>query len=143
MEHELPSQSRRNFLRTMAASAAGILLLPQSIALAEGDPWKLVSVSLETLDKIKEVGASMALELEATPLILVRTAADKIAAFSPICTHEKCMVTYGESEKKFHCKCHSSDFDETGKPLFGPAKDPLTRYATGIKEGKLIIRLPK
>lgn len=143
MDHKLPSRSRRRFLQTLAVSAAGVLLLPKSLAMAEGDPWTLVSVSLDTLDKIKVVGSSMALELQGTPVILVRTATDKIAAFSPICSHEKCMVTYGEAEKRFHCKCHSSDFDETGKPLFGPATANLTRYATGIKDGNLVVRLPK
>lgn len=134
--------SRRRFMATLAATAAGITLFPKLEAFAADTEWRFIGIPLESLEKIKAVGAGMAIEAEGTPLILVRTAEDKVAAFSPMCPHEKCAVSYVAQGKGFKCGCHESFFDDAGKPLSGPAKDPLTRYATGIKEGKLVVRLP-
>jgi Rieske Fe-S protein len=82
-------------------------------------------------------------EVKGKTVILVRTTDKKVVAFSPICPHEKCPVTYEADKKVFACTCHSSTFDMTGKSLGGPAKNPLTRYATALKEDKIIVELPK
>ena len=142
MKSDSHDVSRRRFLFTVAAGAAGAALLPSLTAFAADENWRFVGVPLESLDKIKDIGAGMALEADGTPLILIRTAADKIAAYSPICTHEKCAVAYVGAGKGFKCGCHESYFDDSGKPTSGPATLPLNRYATGIKEGKLVVRLP-
>jgi len=49
-----------------------------------------------------------------------------VRAISAICTHLGCVLKWIEDE--FHCPCHGSRFDPTGRVLSGPAPSPLPWY---------------
>lgn len=79
--------------------------------------------------------------------ILVRVTSDQYLAYSQKCTHLSCPVIPKPSEGVFHCPCHEGQFDlQTGEPLAGPPRRPLTRirlekkgdriFAVGITEGR-------
>jgi len=63
------------------------------------------------------------------PAIIVHTAGGQYKAFMARCTHLGCVVKYEGGEEggvpRFHCNCHGSVFDLTGKNLSGPAPRPL------------------
>lgn len=48
-----------------------------------------------------------------------------IHAFSAICTHQGCAVTWNQSEQAWDCPCHGSRFSTDGKVVKGPATEPL------------------
>jgi Rieske Fe-S protein len=65
---------------------------------------------------------------EEDPCILVRTAADRFAAYSQKCTHLSCAVYYAKEENRLECPCHEGYFSvEDGRVLQGPPPRPLPR----------------
>jgi cytochrome b6-f complex iron-sulfur subunit len=61
-------------------------------------------------------------------------------ALSARCTHLGCIVDFDSGTEKFHCDCHGSVFDISGKRIAGPAKKPLSRLPSKfMKNGDIII----
>ena len=76
--------------------------------------------------------------------ILIRTAPEKLLAYSQKCTHLSCAVIPNVEQGTIHCPCHEGHFDlATGRNIAGPPQRPLPRitlsirgdgiYATGIE----------
>jgi Rieske Fe-S protein len=76
--------------------------------------------------------------------ILIRTASDKLLAYSQKCTHLSCAVIPNVEKGVIRCPCHEGLFDlNTGKNIAGPPPRPLPRitldvrgdeiYATGVE----------
>jgi Rieske Fe-S protein len=62
------------------------------------------------------------------PCLLVRPAADRVAAFGQNCTHLRCPVVYEANAGRLACPCHAGYFDaEDGRVLAGPPVRPLPR----------------
>jgi nitrite reductase/ring-hydroxylating ferredoxin subunit len=65
---------------------------------------------------------------EHEPCLLVRVTDSRFVAFNQKCTHLSCAVIPRPAERIFACPCHEGRFDlETGAPLAGPPRRPLTR----------------
>jgi cytochrome b6-f complex iron-sulfur subunit len=63
-------------------------------------------------------------------------------ALSARCTHLGCMVVFDEIKREFHCPCHGSIYDISGKRLSGPAKKPLSSLPfRKEKNGDLVITI--
>ena len=58
-----------------------------------------------------------------------------VYAYSTICTHQGCAVTYKSSSKKLVCPCHGASFDPArdGKVVTGPAETPLAKVKIAVK----------
>lgn len=76
------------------------------------------------------------------PAILIRLPEDKAAlvgkefvAYSAVCTHLGCIVSYRSEEDVLFCPCHAGYFDPTnGKVISGPPKKPLPEIKLRIDE---------
>ena len=57
------------------------------------------------------------------------------------CTHAECLLSDGWVEgAAIRCPCHGSLFDlPTGKPLEGPAVEPVRVFATRVADGRVEI----
>lgn len=64
---------------------------------------------------------------------------ENVTAFSNVCTHLSCRVTWKEEAQSFVCPCHDAHFDIQGKVTAGPPPRPLDTYQTKIEDGKLFI----
>jgi len=138
------NEERRKFLGVASVAAVGLAVCP--IRLLEAGPakGKLVALPMSSLEKIAKIEGHMVLELKGRAVYLVRLSKKKVGAYSAICSHEKkCIVSYTPERKQFDCHCHKSSFNLKGKPLGGPATEPLERFPTAIKGEKLIIKLPE
>jgi cytochrome b6-f complex iron-sulfur subunit len=66
----------------------------------------------------------------------------ELLAFSAICTHEGCTVTYQPGESVIWCPCHDGRFDLNGRVLSGPPPRPLPKYAANRQpDGGIIVNI--
>jgi len=70
----------------------------------------------------------------AGPAILCRLGADRVAAFSRVCTHAGCLVDYDRQTRLLFCPCHGAEFDPSNHaaPVAGPAPVSLQAIAVRI-----------
>jgi nitrite reductase/ring-hydroxylating ferredoxin subunit len=73
------------------------------------------------------------------PAIAFRTKTG-VFAYSMICTHQGCTVSYNKSAKKLACPCHGAQFDplDGAKPVAGPADSPLASIKVAVKGGWVV-----
>jgi Rieske Fe-S protein len=71
---------------------------------------------------------------DTAPCILVRTGETSYVAYSRICTHNSCPVSYRPDESAFECPCHNGRFSVAdGSVLGGPPPRPLPRILLEIR----------
>jgi cytochrome b6-f complex iron-sulfur subunit len=113
------------------------------------DMWSLegdaVRVKLSGKPDIIERGGGTYLQGKGLtrPVLVVRTDDDKYVALTNRCTHvghRKIDPVPGEKTLRC-CSVFHSTFDYEGKPLSGPAKDPLTRHEVMLDKGDLVIKI--
>lgn len=62
------------------------------------------------------------------PAILINTQEGNLLAFSAVCTHLTCTVTYEADTGTLYCPCHNGRFDLSGSVISGPPPRPLEAY---------------
>jgi thiosulfate dehydrogenase [quinone] large subunit len=67
------------------------------------------------------------------PAVLFRTKAG-VFAYSAICTHQGCTVSYNASSKHLKCPCHGAEFDPANgaKAVAGPTNTPLAKVRVAV-----------
>lgn len=70
---------------------------------------------------------------------VIRGPGDQVKAFSNICTHLSCRVTWKDADKEFHCPCHNGIFSMDGKVVSGPPPRPMDTYPVKVENGNLSI----
>jgi cytochrome b6-f complex iron-sulfur subunit len=83
------------------------------------------------------VGGSYAFQYGTTPAILLREDEGKMQAFSLICTHMACTVTWNGEKREFYCPCHDGYFDANGNVLSGPPPAPLEHLRVALLDDKV------
>jgi menaquinol-cytochrome c reductase iron-sulfur subunit len=76
---------------------------------------------------------------EKSTVWVVKSASNKVTAYSPVCTHLGCSYHWDQPQNEFVCPCHNSLFSMDGKVLGGPAPRGLDRYQTRIEGNKLLL----
>jgi thiosulfate dehydrogenase [quinone] large subunit len=69
------------------------------------------------------------------PAYLLHPAADTFVAFSAICTHQGCPVSF--VGPGFQCPCHGATYDQNGQVTGGPAPAPLTKIPVKVAGGEV------
>jgi menaquinol-cytochrome c reductase iron-sulfur subunit len=70
---------------------------------------------------------------------VVKTGEQQVVAFSPVCTHLGCAVSWNPGDKAFVCPCHTSSFSPEGKVLGGPAPRSLDRFDVRVDGIKVML----
>ncbi|MBI5300747.1 MAG: Rieske (2Fe-2S) protein [Chloroflexi bacterium] len=74
------------------------------------------------------------------PVIVVNSKAGGIKAFSAICTHLGCIVSWDARKNSIACPCHDGFFNAvTGAVISGPPPKPLAQYELVVKDGKVFV----
>ncbi len=73
------------------------------------------------------------------PALLIRTAEGELRAFTAVCPHLGCTVTYEPDSKVIWCPCHNGMFDLHGRNIAGPPPRPLDEYQVNVRDGKIIV----
>ncbi len=126
-----PKPTRRSFLDLVivvfSAITAAALAIPGLAYLwpaARGGGSERVAV-----DGAAEMtaGQSKTIRVGSTAVVVVKDR-DGFSAFSAVCTHLGCLVTWSGEQKQFFCPCHAAVFGADGRVLSGPPPAPLERY---------------
>jgi len=126
--------SRRNALRAALAVAlapATVLFSPKASAAGH----KVVKLSALPIGGTYTFTTSA----QGIPAIAFRTKTG-VFAYSMICTHQGCTVSYVKSSKSLVCPCHAAKFDplKKGRVISGPAESPLSSIKLAIKSGWVV-----
>jgi Rieske Fe-S protein len=135
-------KNEREISRRTTLRGAILLALTAVPALFTKESASAATTNIIKTSKLK-VGAThnFTTAKQGIPAILFRTKTG-VFAYSTICTHQGCSVTYNKGVKKLVCPCHGAQFDplKGGKPTTGPAETPLASIKVAIK-GAWVIEL--
>lgn len=72
-----------------------------------------------------------------------RVDAKTFEAFSSICPHTSCSVTYVDTDKRYVCPCHKTYFGVDGAKLEGPSKRGLDSLPVKVVNDRVIVTYMK
>ena len=138
MSFERRGVLRIGIIAVLATAFAGVgkIFTPAAVQESAAASGKTKLVKLASL----KIGATKNFVLaNGAPAVLVRTKTG-VFAYSAICTHQGCTVNYSASSKTLKCPCHGAEFDpqSSGKPIAGPAINPLAKVKVAV-EGAWVI----
>lgn len=73
------------------------------------------------------------------PALLIYTAEGEYRAFSAVCTHLTCTVSYEADTGTLYCPCHNGRFDLAGNVLSGPPPRPLDVYKVELSGDDIFV----
>jgi thiosulfate dehydrogenase [quinone] large subunit len=74
------------------------------------------------------------------PAYLVQPREGAFLAFSAVCTHAGCTVSFVQSAEQFQCPCHGSIYSaSTGEVIQGPAMRPLPPITVELSGGDVYV----
>jgi nitrite reductase/ring-hydroxylating ferredoxin subunit len=136
--------TRREFLKVVRAVAAvlGLTAVGGPVAAyfypadLREQPAEAVLVGPESE---LPVGSSKTVPFGRYPALVINTPSG-LRAYSAVCTHFACLVTYDASVQKITCPCHAGFFDpEDGSVLSGPPPRPLAGLRVQNVNGQIYI----
>lgn len=136
--------SRREFLKLTGGAAAGAAALPTNAeAASEADAGSTVlPYKAKVVGKAASLGVDQVVNFTfpdaSSPCALLKMGrpvpagvgpGQDIVAYSTLCTHMGCPVSYDSAERVFRCPCHFSIFDaeKGGQMVCGQATENLPR----------------
>lgn len=135
--------SRRNFMKAAGWAAAGTsfvvvgapliaYLYPKDLAETPGEPVPVCRP--EELP----VGSAKTVQYGRYPAIIVNLA-DGLRAYSAVCTHFACIVSWNADSGEIECPCHDGFFDPLdGSVIAGPPPEPLAALPVAVADDGLI-----
>lgn len=147
MPHQPPfDPERRQFFKTVALTAAALVVLP---GLASADDAALHSTVYIDLGPEAQFASTdwtrvvLPAKDDSEVIFVKQTKPGAYAALSSRCTHRGCVVNFVTTDKDFVCPCHGGKYDDDGKNISGPPKAPLlTLDAKVDMNGHLLIAQP-
>ena len=137
-------QSKRDFLKYVLGGSifvwVGTVLYPVlSYLKPPSQPEAEVnSVKVGKLSDIEKDSGTI-VKFGTKPVILLRSAAGDLRAFSATCTHLDCTVQYRKDFGLIWCACHNGKYDVNGRNVSGPPPRPLDEYKVNVQGGEVFI----
>lgn len=75
------------------------------------------------------------------PEVLIRLPNEDLVAYSAVCTHQACVVSYQPRTEKLACPCHGGVFDpaQDAAVVSGPPPRPLPEVPFEVRDGEIIL----
>jgi len=122
-----PGIDRLTFLRQSAAAIAAVALAAcGSDGATAPTTLSSTTISLANNPKLSTVGGVVTLNVDGSPVAIVRESASTFAAFSLVCPHQGNTVQAQTS--RFYCPGHGATFDLAGKWTGGERTSNLRSY---------------
>jgi Rieske Fe-S protein len=147
-EPQMPS--RRNFIRTVAITAATLVVMPATFASADNVPVTWIDLGAQpepttTWTKFILPDAYNGETIFIRKVVPEAGSASMIPIYQAIsarCTHRHCVVAFDSDAVTFDCPCHGAKFDSNSYPIQGPAKTALPPLLCQWSKGHLIVEAP-
>lgn len=139
-----PNESRRDFLSIVLKGGfiawIGAIFYPV-FSFLEPPKEKEAKISRLTIGKVDDMlkDSSKIVKFGNKPVLVIRKGSGDYSAFSAVCTHLDCLVTYRKDYGQIYCACHNGRYDLNGKNISGPPPAPLEKYSVLIKDEEVII----
>jgi len=135
---------RRSFLGWLlggwATAVAGAIGFPIARFLVPPDVPEAAALNANAgPDTALRANSGRIVPLGSTPVLLVRTPAGDLRAFSGECTHLSCNVQYRDDLQQIWCACHNGLYDLNGGNVSGPPPRPLEPFDVAVQDGDIII----
>ena len=143
--------SRRRFIQTTGAAGVGAAafgVIPTGVSAAQTTTYPIQPIV--ALDDLAP-GTTVPFTYpdERSPALLLRMTSDvlegvgpdaSIVAYSSLCTHKGCPVSYRPEHRLLICPCHWSTFDpeKAGSLVIGQASQPLPRIELRVESGMVV-----
>lgn len=157
---QIPNLSRREFIKATSAMIGGligiVIGLPSIAFLLSPSLRKVEDNSVIDLGQLEKYPIGIPIRFEFTRtrvngwertatnfgLFVVRLSETEVRAFSDICTHLGCRVTWHADQGHYVSPCHDGHFDKMGNVVSGPPPRPLDEFMTRVENGNLYAALP-
>lgn len=153
---ERPTETRRTFFSWMIGIATSVIGLSLAMPLASyviapaltrrktswaevGPTGGLRTGAPEELEYASTVKDGWRTVTAKKAIWAVQQPAGEVVVFSPICPHLGCGFRWDAGAHQFHCPCHGSVYDVTGKVVAGPAPRSLDVLPSKVEQGTLWI----
>lgn len=138
----LDQPNRRDFLNQILA-AGGVIWVAGTVIPAGAYLWPAKSrgpgaeyVEAGSTEDFP-IGSERMVQNAGKPVIVLRLKQDEYRAFSAVCTHLACVVSWDQQKRLIRCPCHAGFFATDGSVVSGPPPRPLTAYRVQIIDGKV------
>ena len=106
-----------------------------------GDRTEKQASDRQAIARASEVRPGTALKFEdsgGNPAVLVHLKSGNFVAYSAVCTHEGCVVSYGNGQ--LACPCHGAVFDpaNNARVVDGPARLALPKIPIEVRGGNVV-----
>lgn len=156
-ENGVESQERRIFLKgliavlncliALALSIPGIGYVLTPVLRKDEQAWikigRVAELQARTFTKaiFRYISSSGYVRSEKSAFVWIKREANgEITAFSPVCTHMGCNVSWNGMKAQFECPCHGGEYDEQGIVIGGPPPKPLQRFLTMVENDVVYIK---
>lgn len=142
MEQEM--NRRRKFLNYLLGTSVGATLLaifyPVMKFLIPPEVTEAVQNSV-VAGKVSEIAVNSGkiIKFGNKPVLLIRTPAGDLKAFSATCTHLDCIVQYQPESSGIWCACHNGRYNLNGQNISGPPPRPLEEYTVNTRGEEIIV----
>jgi len=137
-------QSKRDFLKYLLGGglvAWCLAVFYPLLAYLKPPKQAEVEVSSVKVGKLAEIekDSGRIIRFGNKPVIVIRSEAGDVRAFSATCTHLDCTVQYRKDMGVIWCACHNGRYDLTGRNIAGPPPRPLDEFRVLVQGEEVLI----
>ena len=125
---------RREVIRILGIAVASVAAVFAGQRFKTSNPTPETGTAIAKLVDFPVGSTKIFTAADGTPAMLFRTKAG-VFAYSTICTHQGCSVSYNSNSNHLICPCHGAQFDPAngGAALSGPTKIALPKIKVAVK----------
>lgn len=134
--------ARRDVLSmAVGASAAGFVLAAAVPLRRYVNPPERPFAGSAVVGKLEDfpLGSGKTVLINERPVLVIRSVAGDVRAFSALCTHLQCVVAFVPERNQIECPCHNGVYSADGQNIAGPPPRPLHELTVTINDRSVIV----
>jgi thiosulfate dehydrogenase [quinone] large subunit len=127
-------RDRREVMRILGVVAASVAAVFVGRRFENSNPSPEAGTAIAKVAEFPIGSSKEFIAADGSPAVLFRTKSG-VFAYSRVCTHQGCSVSYEAASNVLICPCHNARFDPTrdGSVISGPTKIALPKIKVAIK----------